>query len=136
MKYLKEYNNAEYYYELSPEEYLRYYSKYIPFESGENKEIAKLIKGDYLVFDYDQTILHITLSDAGDFGSNKSGRQTAYYTHPIVVRRGGKDKNKEMIIDKLRDDWYLISIVTGFDEKEYYRCDRLDGLVKCLEDNF
>lgn len=34
-------------------------------------------------------------------------------------------------VDKLKDDWYLFYYE---DEDEWYKCDQLDGLEKCIKD--
>lgn len=43
---------------------------------------------------------------------------------------------EEYRVDKLKDDWYLFSYHDshGKYEDEWYKCDQLDGLEKCIKD--
>ena len=49
-------------------------------------------------------------------------------------------KNLYINIYKLDDEWYLVGGNAFFDSSykyqkyQYYKCDQLDGLIKCLED--
>ena len=44
-----------------------------------------------------------------------------------------KDDRVEIVINKITDDYYSVSLQT---DDKFYKCDQLDGLIKLLEDKF
>ena len=51
-----------------------------------------------------------------------------------------KNNKFHCIINKLKDEWYLVNIVahnnkTKGEANLYFECDQLEGLLKCLQDN-
>lgn len=124
----------DYYFSINYDEYMQCFNKYLPLSRLEKENIVKMIGDESLIIDYDVSNFFLMKSD--------SGNRKACYTHPLSIkkRKGDLLINKELSISKLKDEWYLCVLHDPDDITEIdfynYKCDRLDGLMKCINDIF
>jgi hypothetical protein len=118
MKHLKlfEYYKEDLYTEIEPQDFhdliLASESVVEEFTKTEFERIDRLMRPLYNG-DYD-CVLHRLITTSG-----KIFERSAIYI----------GSNEDMIIFKLRDDWYIVhSEITD------YKCDQFDGLEQCLKD--
>lgn len=53
------------------------------------------------------------------------------YNNKSCIIIGGKSK---LLIIQCPDEWFYVRVDNKSYKDEYYKCDQLDGLLKCLED--
>ena len=81
---------------------------------GEEKsKLKSIIKGDRIVFHY----------------TSVGNRNIEYLYSRIDF------PNIQFSILKMDDEWYLLVICLNNKDSTYYKCDRMDGLLKCLKDS-
>jgi hypothetical protein len=53
----------------------------------------------------------------------------------ISIKHIDNDNENHLSISKLKDDWFIIVLFsTKLSFGKYYKCDRLDGLEKCIKE--
>ena len=118
IKLFEEYN--QYYTEISEEEFFR--------TCGDTHytDDINVQKNMTLVFSDDE-INFLRVEIKGNFHlSNNIRYKSGRYTYVSFI----KDSDSERVyIYKLPDEWYMAEV-----DFKYYKCDQLEGLVKCIND--
>ena len=66
---------------------------------------------------------------------NSKGKESGeYYTKGRIIRSYTIHNNNGYIIIHEFPDEYLYVVIDKNNTSKYYKCDQLDGLLKCLED--
>lgn len=58
-----------------------------------------------------------------------------YYNKPVVaINKSRVIIHKNLYIYKALDEWYYIRSVKIDGDSDFYKCDQMEGLLKCLKD--
>ena len=108
------------------EEYNQYY-----YTEKDMDEFYNLCNDKTLIFSNDE-INYLREKVKGKFLLTRNYK-TGKYTYISFIKDGDSDR---IFIYKLPDEWYIAEPTVRFDDMEYkyYKCDQLEGLVKCLNE--
>ena len=123
IKLFEEYKDTsmdDYYQEISKEEY---------------EDISIEFEEDIIFFEEKEVDILCNLFPQNDFVSPCQKKYKFYYSLSLKDKKYEDFEHIRGFVYKLPDEWYSISIDLPNEKiRRYYKCDQLEGLIKCLKD--
>jgi hypothetical protein len=124
MKYLKLFENNSFFTEIDDNEMIEIFCSpyYLGYSNNEFNIIKRVIANKFKLY---AIIIH------------KSSKQelpnigTTYRLGDKILKR--RIDNEGVNIYRLEDEWYYVRHIKDGYKRKFYKCDQLDGLIKCLE---